>query len=136
MLANVACMTPSSSSQAGRIDGANEPEAVTESETVSGPTECVEAESEGGLGGCCGAIEDGVLLGKREAGERSVTGRGHCSAVEDGLLLGKREAGERSVTGWGPRIRLLSFVTTKSWDDLGRSFSRLERGCMGTSRAL
>ena len=57
---------------------------------------------------------DGVLLGEREAGERSVTGRGHCSAVEDGVLLGKREAGERSVTGRGPRIRLLSIATTKS----------------------
>ena len=43
-----------------------------------------------------------------------MTGRGHCSAVEDGVLLGKREAGERSVTGRGPRIRLLSFATTKS----------------------
>jgi hypothetical protein len=53
------------------------------------------------------------MLGKSESGERSVTGRGHCSAVEDGLLLGKREAGERSVTGRGPRIRLLSFATTK-----------------------
>ncbi len=30
----------------------------------------------GGLGGHCGAIEDEVLLEKREAGERSVTGRG------------------------------------------------------------
>ena len=59
-------------------------------------------------------VEDGVLLGEREAGERSVTGRGHCSAVEDGVLLGKREAGERSVTGRGPRIRLLSIATTKS----------------------
>ncbi len=57
---------------------------------------------------------DGVLLGKREDGERSVTGWGHCSAVEDGLLLGKRETGERSVTGRGPCIRLLSFTTTKS----------------------
>jgi len=43
-------------------------------------------------------VEDGVLLGKREAGEWSVTGRGHCSAVEDGVLLGKRESRERSVT--------------------------------------
>ena len=59
-------------------------------------------------------VEDGVLLGEREAGERSVTGRGYCSAVEDGVLLGKREAGERSVTGRGPRIRLLSIATTKS----------------------
>ena len=59
-------------------------------------------------------VEDGVLLGEREAGERSVTGRGHCSAVEDGVLLGKREAGERSVTGRGPRMRLLSIATTKS----------------------
>jgi hypothetical protein len=41
------------------------------------PTECVtEAESEGGLGGCCGAIEDEVRLEKRGTGERSVTGRG------------------------------------------------------------
>ena len=59
-------------------------------------------------------VEDGVLLGKREAGKWSVTGRGHCSAVEDGLLLGKRETGERSVTGRGPRIRLLSFATTNT----------------------
>jgi hypothetical protein len=41
-------------------------------------------------------VEDGVLLGKREAGKWSVTG--HCSAVEDGVLLGKRESRERSVT--------------------------------------
>ena len=36
---------------------------------------------------------------------------GHCSAVKDGVLLGKREAGERSMTGRGPHI-FLSFATT------------------------
>ncbi len=36
---------------------------------------------------------------------------GHRSAVKDGVLLGKREAGERSVTGRGPHI-FLSFGTT------------------------
>jgi hypothetical protein len=43
----------------------------------AGATECdIEVHTEGGLGGHCGAIEDEVLLEKREAGERSVTGRG------------------------------------------------------------
>ena len=45
-------------------------------ESVSVPTECVEAESEGGLGGCCGMIEDEVRVEERGAGKRSVTGRG------------------------------------------------------------
>ncbi len=38
------------------------------------PTECVEAQSEGGLGGCCGMIEDEVWVEERGAGKRSVTG--------------------------------------------------------------
>ena len=38
---------------------------------------------------------------------------GHCGAIEDEVLLEKREAGERSVTGRGPLI-VLSFPSTKS----------------------
>ncbi len=44
---------------------------------LSSVCECdTEVETEDGLGGHCGAIEDEVLLEKRETGERSVTGRG------------------------------------------------------------
>jgi hypothetical protein len=82
-------------------------------------------------------VEDGVLLGEREAGERSVTGRGHCSAVEDGVLLGKREAGERSVTGRGPRIRLLSIATTKvRWVAVSVSTDRCPRLNLGEKAHL
>jgi len=37
-------------------------------------TECVEAQSEGGLVGCCGMIGDEVWVEERGAGKRSVTG--------------------------------------------------------------
>ena len=42
--------------------------------SASVPTECVEAQSEGGLVGCCGMIEDEVWVEERGAGKRSVTG--------------------------------------------------------------
>jgi hypothetical protein len=64
-------------------------------ESVSVPTECVEAESEGGLGGCCGMIEDEVRVEERGAGKRSVTGRGPRRSLSSCHPRGVSKSGKK-----------------------------------------
>jgi len=66
----------------------------------AGATECdIEVHTEGGLGGHCGAIEDEVLLEKRESGERSVTGRGPHIVPSSAIREAKeKRKGKRVIT--------------------------------------
>ena len=52
-------------------------------------TECVEAQSEGGLVGCCGMIGDEVWVEERGAGKRSVTGAKTGEKKRESLYLPK-----------------------------------------------
>ena len=78
-------------------------------ESVSVPTECVEAESEGGLGGCCGMIEDEVRVEERGAGKRSVTGRGPRRSLSSCHPRGVSKSGKKKREFLTARISLFLF---------------------------
>jgi hypothetical protein len=84
------------------------------------PTEFVtEAESEGGLGGCCDTIEDEVRLEKRGAGERSVTGRGPHMNLSICQPRGASKSGEKkggvsdcqNLSLFSPKVLPVPWVT-------------------------
>jgi len=78
-------------------------------------TECVEAQSEGGLVGCCGMIGDEVWVEERGAGKRSVTGgvRAEVSPVAPTRSLRPEKKG-RVYNCQKPFLSLFFFLSPKA----------------------
>jgi hypothetical protein len=79
-------------------------------------TECVEAQSEGGLVGCCGMIGDEVWVEERGAGKRSVTGgvRAEVSPVAPTRSLRPEKKKGEFITAKTPFSLFFFFLSPKA----------------------